>query len=335
VKTFFIVEMPSKKKSKGSKARRKAKNAEGKKKHDGAEESVADEQEAAPDVQMQRLKINEDSQAEEDALLEEAIQIAAAERKVLNAKESFLNALLDALAPENNNSESCHHGYDPDYASVATEIAPARVVAEFTIMFCSVFRGVFASTDAAGDGDSMVYIAAVDQAITAAEQSFPQVKVLDDASKLKLVVSIFLKAATQSVLDGNIHDARIFASFADWFKNRMSIVLHGAKATLNCAKMIELQRADEHTLVKYLRKSTPCNCLDGKYKEVKSIIKMGVCCNPQCHLPGRMVERRTMVYCTRCRQGNYCSRECQVAAWPSHKEVCDELGELERLASGT
>ncbi len=31
----------------------------------------------------------------------------------------------------------------------------------------------------------------------------------------------------------------------------------------------ELTRADEHTLVKHLRKSNPCFCLDEKYIEVK------------------------------------------------------------------
>jgi hypothetical protein len=76
--------------------------------------------------------------------------------------------------------------------------------------------------------------------------------------------------------------------------------------------------------VKYLRKNIPCNCLDEKYKEVKSITKMGVCRNPQCQVPDGRVERSKMLYCTRCCVVNYCCRECQEAAWPVHKEFCDE-----------
>eukprot|EP00984_Skeletonema_dohrnii_P035641 scaffold35642_cov211-Skeletonema_dohrnii-CCMP3373.AAC.1 len=29
-----------------------------------------------------------------------------------------------------------------------------------------------------------------------------------------------------------------------------------------------------------------------------------------------------MLYCTQCRVANYCSRECQVADWPEHKNYC-------------
>jgi hypothetical protein len=64
-------------------------------------------------------------------------------------------------------------------------------------------------------------------------------------------------------------------------------------------------------------------CLDEKYKEVKSITKMGVCCNPKCSLPGRKVERKGMLHCIRCRLHYYCSRECQEADWPVHKKLCD------------
>jgi hypothetical protein len=49
---------------------------------------------------------------------------------------------------------------------------------------------------------------------------------------------------------------------------------------------------------------------------------MGMCFNPECTLPNGKVERKGMLHCIRCRQENYCSRECQVARWPAHKEAC-------------
>ena len=47
--------------------------------------------------------------------------------------------------------------------------------------------------------------------------------------------------------------------------------------------------------------------------------KMGNCytCNNE-------MERVSLSVCSRCMIEQYCSRECQVAAWPKHKEDCDE-----------
>jgi hypothetical protein len=67
--------MPSKKKK--SSSRNKARKG-GKK---------AEEEQGTPDAQMQRLKI-EDSQADEDALLEKAIQLAATEKEALKAADA-------------------------------------------------------------------------------------------------------------------------------------------------------------------------------------------------------------------------------------------------------
>ena len=104
------------------------------------------------------------------------------------------------------------------------------------------------------------------------------------------------------------------------------------KATINWAKVVELENADDHTLVKYYRKHIPWSCLDQKYKEVKNVTKMGICYHPHCGLPNRKkVERCKMFYCTRCGDINYCSIECQKADWGGHKEFCDQR--VERKAA--
>jgi hypothetical protein len=146
---------------------------------------------------------------------------------------------------------------------------------------------------------------------------------------IEQVASSFLSNATHQVLEGskNLRFARYFAALAYYMEEHIAVRLHKRKATIDATKALELHCADEHTLVQYLRKGIPCNCLDEKYNEVKSITKMGLCFNDQCSIPNGMVKRKSMVYCTRCRKSNYCSRECQVANWPSHKELCDELVE--------
>ena len=156
----------------------------------------------------------------------------------------------------------------------------------------------------------------------ATNEQYP--KLWDDSFKLKLVTSFYIFNATQHVLEENIECAQLFAAIAHFFQEYIAICVDKQKAMINSSKMVELVQADLHTLVKYLKKNIPCNCLDTKYKEVKSITKTGVCRNTNCSLPNRMVERSKMLYCTRCRYANYCSRECQKAAWPLHKKLCDK-----------
>ena len=66
--------------------------------------------------------------------------------------------------------------------------------------------------------------------------------------------------------------------------------------------MYELQLADEHTLVSFLRKRITCKCLDTKYKQVKSLPNMGRCCNDGCSLPEGHVQRSKM----------FCSCSCSI-----------------------
>ncbi len=70
------------------------------------------------------------------------------------------------------------------------------------------------------------------------------------------------------------------------------------------------------------RNRIPCSCLDDKHKEVMSISKMGICCNPRCSLPDRKLERSAMESCEQCRLVHYYSRNCQKKHWKSHKDAC-------------
>ena len=144
-------------------------------------------------------------------------------------------------------------------------------------------------------------------------------------SKLDTVISILLYKGTQCILDGDNLYARLYACIAFFYEDFMAVKVRQTQAAPSWAIAIELQSADDHTLVSYYRKRIPCSCLDEKYKEVKSPKKMGLCYNPKCGYPKRRVERSKMFSCTRCGDANYCSSECQKADWNRHREVCSKV----------
>ena len=151
---------------------------------------------------------------------------------------------------------------------------------------------------------------------------------LCDPYKMKLVISLYLSQGTENILKGeDLQDARYFAFLACHFETHIKAYTRQIALIdpADAVKQFEFLVADEHTLVKYFRKRITCPCLDKKYKEVKSITKLGRCFNMKCSLPDRMAERSTMLVCARCRTSHYCSRRCQKADWPFHKELCENV----------
>ena len=74
----------------------------------------------------------------------------------------------------------------------------------------------------------------------------------------------------------------------------------------------------QRSLVKFFVNSSPCNCLDEVYAQIKSTTpKMGKCmgCN-------QIFERTAIFICTGCERVTYCSKPCQIANVPKHKLLC-------------
>jgi hypothetical protein len=282
--------MPSKKKRSKAKGR---KSALGKGGANKAEDNVTvnEQKQGTLDSKMQRLRIGEEN--DDDALLEEAIKLAVVEQQEIKMKEK----------------ENCTHGFNPS--------------SRFQAQFCGDFLKTFTeSMHAASKGNRRCdWLQSANDAFgTAIDNSTMTTNESKNYSNKLCISPCCLAEGTKFILKGKSDDARLCAVLSLFTKGQ------GAAAeSIDRQKVLEVIDGDEHTLVQFFRKQIPCSCLDEKYKEVKSITKMGICFNDDCPLPDKMAVRSKMFQCTGCCDGynvSYCSRECQEAHWPYHKHGC-------------
>ena len=226
--------------------------------------------------------------------------VEAVNQRQEESVEAMMERLIINAASPNLCTHGCpHHSLSPGDIKICDEFIDAFLTAFFSVV--------------AGSSFITAYLATSDE----------YVDVYD--SKLDSVISMLLARGTQRILDGENDIAQRYASLASYFKELMAVTWHKTVDMTNLTKLPDLKGADDHTLVSYYRKRIPCACLDEKYKEVKSLKKMGRCYNSNCSHPGGKVERSKMFSCTRCGVANYCSVECQRAAWKEHREQCDEV----------
>jgi hypothetical protein len=270
--------MPSKRKKGKAKGRR----AVGK----GHADVVANEQKQVEtlDSQMQRLQIAGGKQEDndEEALLEEAIKLAAAEEKEIEEKRK----------------ENCDHGYNPSSPS------EEHFCQDFMEHFMTCFINF-------SEGDT---ISEAFHSVEAKITNSPNIECIKScffADGAKLILD-------GNYDDARLH-ATLAKCFI--MVRGMVSSLHHSLA-VDVVKMMELIDADEQTLVQFFQKQIPCSCLDEKYKEVKAITKIGICINEDCPLPDRRAIRSKMMCCTRCNIAHYCSRKCQKVNWSKHKNWC-------------
>eukprot|EP00985_Skeletonema_marinoi_P000035 scaffold8_cov142-Skeletonema_marinoi.AAC.28 len=255
--------------------------------------------------------------AEDEAAAAAANQLQGSRRGQLQMK--------DARKSKNDNtrtaSAKCHHGLVPSHRRQSHE---EFLNTSHNVENCKRFlqRFVYEFDSAEFDSAAGNFL----QAYHATKEKYGEV--WNDPGKMKFVVSYLITCGTSKVLEGHTKIASKYASLASYFEQYMEVDFLNTRPYPNWPKIRELyissSAADEHTLVSFLKKRIPCSCLDEKYKQVKSISKIGICFNPKCPLPGGITNRSNTKCCSRCRWAvNYCSEECQEAAWPEHKADCD------------
>ncbi len=326
--------MPSKKKKVKGKGRGAARNRKESSK-DKAAEAKGDDVKNDVTSQVRRLKIQNISQDDEneEALLEKAINLAAAEREELEAAEAA----------------GCDHGFValPDSLGMFPP-KPLEEEERWCAEFTDSFMSEFMSTKESCIGDRFLIAVEATKSAYFGVWNDPQTmqqkriynlakgvdaileKRLDDARQSAILASFLeqYRAAFISKID--------FEVFSSWKQFNLHNAMRGGTRihkddpAWNWSKISELSNddCDEHTIVSFFRKRVPCKCLDRRYKEVKSIVKMGTCCNPSCPLQDRKVECSKLLYCSKCFTASFCSSKCQKAAWPKHKEQCGALDQV-------
>jgi len=79
-------------------------------------------------------------------------------------------------------------------------------------------------------------------------------------------------------------------------------------------------------VTRYISKYLPCQCLSSESKKAAKQAEETVV-SSSCHYCRKTGTPAQFSRCSKCKAAFYCGRECQVAAWPSHKASC-------RLLSG-
>ena len=81
---------------------------------------------------------------------------------------------------------------------------------------------------------------------------------------------------------------------------------------------LDIMNGCQHSLIKFYVKQIPCKCLDELYARVRSKQpKIGMCKRCQ-----QMKARSSLYVCTGCERAQYCSKACQLADVPDHKDSC-------------
>lgn len=239
----------------------------------------------------------------------EEAELAAVNGRQEEERSLELEAQMQRMSIDN--LLQCRHG------ALASNKHDDRLCVE---IMKTIQGGWNASFDAGNDD----FVSCFEAGIDAAQEKYAM---FDDVAKVEMLVSYCVAVGTTLILDGDDVGARNSAAIACYLEQYNLVYLKETQleVKMKWMQIIALcQCRDINSCVKYLRKRIPCSCLDIKYKEVKSLPRFGMCCNPACTLPNRQIERSQMFSCSGCDAMHYCCHQCQKADWPRHKEWCKQ-----------
>jgi len=164
-------------------------------------------------------------------------------------------------------------------------------------------------------------------------QTHPQV--WNDENYKQIALNILTRMGTNMLLSEDAHVVGTIIPWASCIAKVVAILEHhdGAgslEVTLQSqniqTKLRDLDTSVNDTrsrkrrdVLKFYSKRVSCSCLKEMYREARRTEqKTGQCAGCK-----KEKERVDLSVCSRCMIARYCSRQCQVAHWPSHEKYCD------------
>ena len=156
----------------------------------------------------------------------------------------------------------------------------------------------------------------------------------NNESYMKIVLDLFVRIGTNMMLhedvdtkmNGPVCVAQAIIAL-EHYDGRDDIDSVGNKRIVSSKwRDLGINSSEKRDALKFFRKRTSCKCLKKVHLEARETLpKLGHCYNCQ-----KEMERVHLSVCSRCNICHYCSRECQVAQWPEHREDCDVYVEANR-----
>ena len=147
-------------------------------------------------------------------------------------------------------------------------------------------------------------------------------KVGSDADLRSTMKGFLVSFGTDYILRGETSKGICVAGFTQNLENidnspPSTISYHQLAQEGKSMMVRDILEGGERAAVIFFHKRLSCSCLQEKYEQLKDTPKVGKCMH--CEV---QKERKQLMLCIRCKFGQYCSKECQVADWPCHKEDC-------------
>ena len=157
---------------------------------------------------------------------------------------------------------------------------------------------------------------------------FKHPDVWKSAEHRKIAIGLLLRMGTNLMLQKNRanEDKRKFELVVTIAQAILLLECYGDKGNFDDAYNLADMKvhrslpghSGERDALKFYSKRLACSCLQEKYKLARrSLPKLGMC--EHCE---KFMQREHLMTCGRCKVPRYCSRECQVAEWSNHDEVC-------------
>ena len=154
-------------------------------------------------------------------------------------------------------------------------------------------------------------------------------EVWNNADYRQMAIDILLSIGTNMILDGSNH--RMAQYFGICISTLECYDGEGDSEKAQNLAQVKVLRSlpfgsGVRDALKFYTKRVACSCLKDSYKHArKTLPKIGMCDNCQ-----QVKERASLMTCGRCKVPLYCSRECQVANVPAHKEECSKFADIRR-----